>query len=108
MGAGKVAGLARIDHDHRQARQGGHDGPFVAAGGFQHDPRRLERGEVGAQLPQAAPRARHRPGHLRRMHGHIQALLSHIDPDRDIGWRGHWVPSTGAGRPPHLADSGSC
>ena len=27
------------------------------------------------------------------MHGHIQALLSHIDPDRDIGWRGHWVPS---------------
>ena len=37
VGAGEVADLARIDHDHRQARQGGHHGPLVAAAGFQHD-----------------------------------------------------------------------
>jgi len=102
-----VVRLARIDHDHRQAGQGGHHAALVAARGFQHDADWLERAEVGAQPAQAAASARHRPGRFRGMHGHRQALLGHIDSDRDVRWRGHSVPSGCADLAPRLADPGS-
>ena len=40
-------------------------------------------------------------------HRHVQLGLRHINPEHDVHWGSHSVPSTGAGRTPHLADTGS-
>ena len=110
VGAGEVADLARIDADDRQAGrgQGGQHGPLVAAASFQHDADRPQRLEPPLQAPQAAPRARHRPGRPRGLHGHVQPGLRHINPYRYVRVGRHWVPSDNAGRTPCLADAGSC
>ena len=62
VGAGEVADLARIDHHHRQVRQGGHHRALIPTAGFQH-PRGwgLECGQPVAQPVQAAAGAPYRP-----------------------------------------------
>ena len=107
VGSGEVAGLARIDHDDRPVGQRGDHRPFVPARGFQHNAGRLQGLDPGLQPAQASRRARHGPGVLGRPHGHVQLGLRHIDPEHDVHWGSHSVPSTGAGRTPHLADTGS-
>ena len=109
VGAGEVAGLARIDADDRPAgrAQGADHGPLVAAAGFQHDAAGPPRLELPRQAPQAAPRARHRPGRPRGLDGNVQLGLRHINPDRDVRVSRHWVPSDNAGYTPCLADAGS-
>ena len=109
VGAGEGAGLARIDPDHRQAGRGqrGHHDPLVAATGLQHDATGPSRLELPLQAPQAAPRARHRPGRARGLYRDVQPGFRHIDPDRDVRGSRHWVPSTTAGLTPCLANAGS-
>ena len=107
VGASEVADLARIDHDHRQARQARHHGPLVAAGRFQHDAGRPPGRQPAPQAAQAAARARTRPGVARGLHRHVHLGLRHIDPHRHLGVPSHWVPSDDAGDTPRLADAGS-
>ena len=83
-GAGEVADLARIDHNHRQVRQGGHHRALIPTAGFQHHAGGLECGQPVAQPVQAAAGAPYRPGRPRRVHSDVQAPLRHIDPDVHI------------------------
>ena len=83
-GAGEVADLARIDHHHRQVRQGGHHRALIPTAGFQHHAGGLECGQPVAQPVQAAAGAPYRPGRPRRVHSDVQAPLRHIDPDVHI------------------------
>ena len=110
VGAGEVAGLAGIDADDRQTgrAQGDDHGALVAAAGFQHDAAGPQRLELPLQPPQAAARARHRPGRARGLDGDVQPGLRHIDPYRYVRVGRHWVPSGNAGHTPCLADAGSC
>ena len=83
---GEVAGLAGIDADDRQTgrAQGDDHGALVAAAGFQHDAAGPQRLELPLQPPQAAARARHRPGRARGLYGDVQPGLRHIDPYRYV------------------------
>ena len=107
--AGEVAGLARIDLDHRQAghAQRGHHDPLVAAAGLHHEATGPPRLELRLQAPQAAPRARHRPGRPRGLDGNVQLGVRDIDPDRDVRGSRHWASSGTAGPTPCRADAGS-
>jgi len=94
-GAGKVADLARVDHDHGEffSGQGGYHGDFQAASRFQDNARGAEGGQAldqGGQFVGVVGRA---PGLLAGEHGQIEMLFGDIDADERFGTRGlHFRP----------------
>jgi hypothetical protein len=81
--AGEGAHLARVDHRHRQAGrgQGRREADLQAAGGFEHDERRLEGGQALDQHRHLLLAIIDREALAGRAQMHIEPVLGDIDAD---------------------------
>jgi hypothetical protein len=94
QGLAKVSDLPGIDRGHPQPARGerGHRRQLVAAGGFQHDKLRGERGQPLRELGDARGIVRHLPAHPRGAHRDVQLRLGDINADECLGHCPSLVP----------------